>query len=56
MVPPIMGVWKKCSKIQGSKEILREMDEGRLKSLEKCFFYRRNGEMKKKNQVEEEGE
>ena len=53
-----MGVWKKCSKIQGSKEILREMDEGRLRSLEKCFFFffRRNGEMKKKNQVEEEGE
>ena len=34
-----MGVWKKCSKIQGSKEILREIDEGRLRSLEKCFFF-----------------
>ena len=40
------------------------MDKGRLRSLEKCFLflffyfniYRRNGEMKKKNQVEEEGE
>ena len=49
-------VWWKCSKTQGSKEILREMDEGRLRSLEKCFFFlKRNCEMKKKNQVEEEG-
>ena len=51
-----MGVWQKCSKAQGSKEILREMDEGRSRSLEKCFFLKRNGEMKKKNQVEEECE
>ena len=49
-------MWQERSKTQGSKEILREMDEGRLRSLEKCFFYRRNGEMKKKNQVEEECE
>ena len=48
----------KMLKTQGSKEtlILIEMDEGRLRSLEKCFFVRRNGEMKKKNQGEEEGE
>ena len=32
-------VWKKCSKTQGPKEILREMDEGRLRSLENCFFF-----------------
>ena len=43
-------------KTQGSKEILIEMDEGTLRSLEKCFLVRRNGEMKKKNQEEEEGE
>ena len=40
-------------KTQISKEILIEMDEGELRSLEKCFFVRRNGEMKKKNQGEE---
>ena len=49
-------VAKVLKKPQGSKKILREMDEGRLRSLEKCIFLRRNGEMKKKNQVEEEGE
>ena len=38
-VSPKMGVWQKCSKTQGSKEILREMDEGSLRSLEKCFFF-----------------
>ena len=38
-VPPKMGVWQKCSKTQRSKEILREMDEGRLRSLEKCFVF-----------------
>ena len=43
-----MGVWQKCSRTQGSKKILREMSEGRLRSLEKCFFGRRNGEVKKK--------
>ena len=37
-VSPKMGAWWKCSKTQGSKEILREMDEGRLRSLEKCFL------------------
>ena len=31
-------VWQKCSRTQGSKEILREMSEGRLRSLEKFFF------------------
>ena len=46
----------KMLKTQGSKEILIEMDEGTLRSLEKCFLVRRNGEMKKKNQEEEEGE
>ena len=51
-----MGVWQKCSRTQGSKEILREMSEGRLRSLEKSFFWRRNGEVKKKNQVKEEDE
>ena len=51
-----MGMWQKCSKTQGSKEILREIDEGSLRSLEKFFFFRKNGEMKKKNQGEEEGE
>ena len=52
-----MGVWQKCSKTQGSKKILREMNEGRLRSLEILFFfYGRNGEIKKKNQEEEEGE
>ena len=50
------GCVMKMLKTQGSKEILIEMDEGRLRSLEKCFFVRRNGEMKKKNQGEEEGE
>ena len=34
-----MGVWWKCSKTQGSKEILMEIDEGKLKSLEKCFLW-----------------
>ena len=51
-----MGVWQKCSRTQGSKKILREMSEGRLRSLEKSFFWRRNGEEKKENQVEEEDE
>ena len=46
------GCLVKMLKTQGSKEILMEMDEGRLRSLEKCFFVRRNGEMKKKNQEE----
>ena len=50
------GCLVKMLKIQGSKEILIEMDEGRLRSLKNVFFVRRNGEMKKKNQVEEEGE
>ena len=50
------GCLVKMIKIQGSKEILIEMDEGRLRSLKKVFFVRRNGEMKKKNQGEEEGE
>ena len=51
-----MGVWKKCSRTQGSKEILREMDKGNLRSLEKCFFLRRNGERKKKSQGGDESE
>ena len=54
-----MGVWPKCSRTQGSKEILREMSEERLRSLDKYFFFffwRRNGEVKKKNQGEDEGE
>ena len=46
----------KMLKTQRSKEILMEMDEGELRNLEKCFFVRRNGEIKKKNQREEEGE
>ena len=46
----------KMLKTQRSKEILVEMDEGELRNLEKCFFVRRNGEIKKKNQREEEGE
>ena len=52
-----MGVWQKCSRTQGSKEILREMSEERLRSLEKSFFFlfwRRNGEVKKTNQDEDE--
>ena len=49
-------VWQKCSKTQGSKKILKEMSERRLRSLEIYFFWRRNGEMKKKYQVEEEDE
>ena len=32
-------VWQKCSRTQGSKEILREMSEGSLRSLEKFFFW-----------------
>ena len=52
-----MGVWQKCSRTQGSKKILREMSEERLRSLEKIFFFwRRNGEMKKKIQGEDKGE
>ena len=54
-----MGVWQKHSRTQGSKDILTEMDKGSLGNLEKCFFFffnRRNGEMKKKNQGEDEGE
>ena len=51
-----MGVWQKCSRTQGSKEILREMSEGRLRSLENIFFWRRNVEVKKQNQGEDEGE
>ena len=43
----------KMLKTQGSKEILIEMDEGRLRSLEKVLFVRRNGEMMKKNQGKE---
>ena len=43
-------------KTQGSKEILIDMDEGRLRSLKKVFFVRRNGEMKNKNQRKEEDE
>ena len=49
----------KVLKTQGSKEILREMDKGSLRSLEKFFFFffwRRNGEVKKKNEGEDEGE
>ena len=44
----------KMLKTQKSKKILMEMGEGRWRSLEKCFFVRRNGELKKKNQGEEE--
>ena len=50
------GYVMKCSRTQGSKEIFIEMDEGSLRSLEKYFFVRRNGEMKKKIQGEEESE
>ena len=50
------GCVMKMLKSQGSKEILIEMDEGRLRSLKKVFFVRRNGEMKKKNQRKEEDE
>ena len=50
------GCVMKMLKTQRSKEILKEMDEERWGSLEKCFFVRRNGEMKKKNQGEEKGE
>ena len=32
-------VAKVLKKPQGSKKILREMDEGRLRSLEKCFYF-----------------
>ena len=32
------GCVMKMLKTQGSKEILREMDERRLRSLEKCFL------------------
>ena len=38
-VSPKMDVWWKCSKTQGSKEMLMEMDEGELRSLEKCFLW-----------------
>ena len=50
------GCLVKMLKIQGSKEILIEMDEGRLRSLKNVFFVRRNGEMKKENQRKEEDE
>ena len=40
MVSPKVGVWQKCSRTQGSKEILRVLSEGRLRSLEKLFFFR----------------
>ena len=43
------GCGMKMPKTQRSKEILIEINEGELRSLEKCFFVRRNGEMKKKN-------
>ena len=33
------GCVMKVLKTQGSKEILIEMDEGRLKSLEMCFLW-----------------
>ena len=48
----------KVLKTKGSKKILREMDKGSLRSLEKFFFFfwRRNGEVKKKNEGEDEGE
>ena len=38
-VSPKMGVWQKCSRTQGSKKILRETSEGRLRSLENFFFF-----------------
>ena len=50
------GCGMKMLKTWRSKEILMEMDEGSLKSLEKYFFMRRNGEMKKKIQGEEESD
>ena len=50
------GYEEKWPKTQGSEKILREMSEGRLRSLEKCFFKRRNGVVKEKIQVEEGGE
>ena len=50
------GCGMKMPKTQRSKEVLIEINEGELRSLEKCFFVRRNGEMKKKIQGEEESE
>ena len=50
------GCMMRVVKTQRSKEILMEIDEGRWRSLKKVFFVRRNGEMKKKNQGEEEDE
>ena len=50
------GHMMKSLRTQGSEEIFMEMDEGSLRSLEKYFFVRRNGEMKKKIQGEEESE
>ena len=38
-VSPKNGCMMKMFKTQGSKETLIEMDEGRLRSLEKCFLW-----------------
>ena len=55
-VSPKMGVGWKCSKHGRSKEILIEMDEGKLRSLEKYFLWEEMVQWRRKNQGEEEGE
>ena len=50
------GCGMKMLKTQRSKEILMEMDEGELRSLEKCFLWDEMVKWRKKNHKEEEGE
>ena len=50
-----MEMKQKWPRTERSKKILR-MSEGKWRSLEKCFFKRRNGVVKEKIQVEEGGE
>ena len=50
------GVWWKCLKTQGSKEILMEMDKGKLRSLEKCFLWEEMVRWRRKIKEEEEDE
>ena len=50
------GYMMKMLKTQRSKEILIEMDEGKLRSLEKYFLWEEMVRWRRKNQGEEEGE